>query len=187
MRWLPVFKKEMRLYFGSPVAYAVATFFLFIAAFFFAPAFIQYADISMRSAMQPQMGQNLNATENILRPLTYNMAVVLLFFIPMLTMRLFAEEKRSGTIELLLTSPVTDVEIILGKFFGVPPGPGLAGSAAARRGLRRLHVGQGLGQSGCFNGQLTAHGTGQRGGDVLVVATHHVAVATLTIHCAILA
>ena len=63
MKWLPVFKKEMRLYFGSPVAYAVATFFLFIAAFFFAPAFIQYADVSMRSAMQPQMGQNLNATE----------------------------------------------------------------------------------------------------------------------------
>ena len=97
MGWLPIFKKEMRLYFGSPVAYAVATFFLFIAAFFFAPSFIQYAEFSMRSAMQPQMGQTLNATENILRPLTYNMAVVLLFFIPMLTMRLFAEEKRSGT------------------------------------------------------------------------------------------
>ena len=114
--WLPVFKKEMRLYFGSPVAYAVATFFLFIAAFFFAPSFIQYADVSMRSAMQPQMGQSLNATENILRPLTYNMAVVLLFFIPMLTMRLFAEEKRSGTMELLLTYPLRDGEVLAGKF-----------------------------------------------------------------------
>jgi ABC-2 type transport system permease protein len=116
MKWLPVFKKEMRLYFGSPVAYAVATFFLFIAAFFFAPAFIQYADVSMRSGMQPQMGQNLNATEHILRPLIYNMAVVLLFFIPMLTMRLFAEEKRSGTMELLLTYPLRDGEVLAGKF-----------------------------------------------------------------------
>jgi ABC-2 type transport system permease protein len=114
--WLPVFKKEMRLYFGSPVAYAVATFFLFVAAFFFAPSFIQYADVSMRSAMQPQMGQSLNATEYILRPLTYNMAVVLLFFIPMLTMRLFAEEKRSGTMELLLTYPLRDGEVLAGKF-----------------------------------------------------------------------
>jgi ABC-2 type transport system permease protein len=116
MGWLPIFKKEMRLYFGSPVAYAVATFFLFIAAFFFAPSFIQYAEFSMRSAMQPQMGQTLNATENILRPLTYNMAVVLLFFIPMLTMRLFAEEKRSGTMELLLTYPLRDSEVLAGKF-----------------------------------------------------------------------
>ena len=53
MGWLPIFRKEMRLYFGSPVAYAVATFFLFIAAFFFAPSFVQYAEFSMRSAMRP--------------------------------------------------------------------------------------------------------------------------------------
>ena len=117
MGWVPIFRKEMRLYFGSPVAYAVATFFLFIAAFFFAPSFIQYAEFSMRAAMQPQMmGQGLNATENILRPLTYNMAVVLLFFIPMLTMRLFAEEKRAGTMELLLTYPLRDGEVLAGKF-----------------------------------------------------------------------
>jgi ABC-2 type transport system permease protein len=114
--WLPVFKKEMRLYFGSPVAYAVGTFFLFLAALFFTPNFLQYADLSMRSAMQPQMGQSLNATETILRPLVYNMAVVLLFFIPMLTMRLFAEEKRSGTMELLLTYPLRDGEVLAGKF-----------------------------------------------------------------------
>src|SRR5215510_1148683 len=87
MGFIPIFKKEMRLYFGSPVAYAVATFFLFIAAFFFAPSFIQYAEFSMRAAMQPQMmGQGLNATENILRPLTYNMAVVLLVFILIVTL-----------------------------------------------------------------------------------------------------
>jgi ABC-2 type transport system permease protein len=70
----------------------------------------------MRSFMQPQFGQNLNVIENVMRPLFTNMSVVLLFFIPMLTMRLFAEEKRSGTIELLLTYPVRDGEVLAGKY-----------------------------------------------------------------------
>ena len=116
MRWLPVFKKEMRLYFGSPVAYVVFTFFLLISGWFFSQIFLYYSDASMRSFMQPQLGANLNITENVMRPLFTNMSVVLLFFIPMLTMRLFAEEKKSGTIELLLTYPVRDGEVLLGKF-----------------------------------------------------------------------
>ena len=58
----------------------------------------------------------MNVNEQIVRPLLANLSVVGLFFIPMITMRLFAEEKRTGTIELLVTSPVRDVEIILGKW-----------------------------------------------------------------------
>ena len=116
MRWWPVFKKEMRLYFGSPVAYVVGTFFLVISGWFFSQILLFYNMSSMQAAMQPQMAQNLNPTEGILRPLFSNMAVVLLFFMPMVTMRLFAEEKRSGTLELLLTYPVRDGEILLGKF-----------------------------------------------------------------------
>jgi ABC-2 type transport system permease protein len=72
--------------------------------------------MSMRSFMQPQFGQNLSITENVMRPLFSNMSVVLLFFIPMITMRLFAEEKRAGTMELLLTYPVRDGEVLAGKF-----------------------------------------------------------------------
>ena len=116
MRWVPVFKKEMRLYFGSPVAYAFLALFLLIAGWMFSQIFLIYSDISMRSFMQPQFGQNLNVTDTVMRPLFTNMAVVLLFFIPMLTMRLFAEEKRSGTMELLLTYPVRDGEVLMGKF-----------------------------------------------------------------------
>jgi gliding motility-associated transport system permease protein len=116
MRWLPVFKKEMWLYGGSPAAYVVFTFFLLISGWFFSQIFLFYSDASMRSFMQPQFGQNLNITENVMRPLFTNMSVVLLFFIPMLTMRLFAEEKKSGTMELLLTYPVRDGEILAGKF-----------------------------------------------------------------------
>src|SRR5512146_1384550 len=116
MRWLPVCKKEMRLYFGSPVAYVVFTFFLLISGWFFSQIFLYYSDASMRSFMQPGFGQNLSITENVMRPLFTNMSVVLLFFIPMLTMRLFAEEKKSGTIELLLSYPVRDGEVLAGKF-----------------------------------------------------------------------
>jgi ABC-2 type transport system permease protein len=116
MRWLPVLRKEMRLYFGSPVAYVVFTFFLLISGWFFSQIFLFYSDASMRSFMQPQFGQNLNVTENVMRPLFTNMSVVLLFFIPMLTMRLFAEEQKAGTMELLLTYPVRDGEILAGKF-----------------------------------------------------------------------
>jgi ABC-2 type transport system permease protein len=117
MRWLPIFKKEMRLYFGSPIAYVVFTFFLLISGWFFSQIFLIYSDISMRSFMQPQFGaQNLNIADSVMRPLYTNMAVVFLFLVPMLTMRLFSEEKRSGTMELLLTYPVRDGEVLAGKF-----------------------------------------------------------------------
>src|ERR1700747_391568 len=116
MRWLPGFKKERRLFSGSPVPCVVFTFFLLISGWFFSQIFLIYSDISMRSFMQPQFGQNLNITESVMRPLFTNMAVVLLFFMPMLTMRLFAEEKRAGTMELLLTYPIRDGEVLTGKF-----------------------------------------------------------------------
>ena len=61
-------------------------------------------------------GQPMDVNEWVIRPLLSNASVIALFLIPMITMRLYAEEKRSGTIELLLTSPVRDIEIILGKF-----------------------------------------------------------------------
>src|SRR5262249_40522424 len=116
MGWLPVFKKEMRLYFTSPVAYVVGTFFLLIAGWFFTQIFFIYSLQSMQSMMNPMMAGSLNPTEAIMRPVFSNMSVVMLFFIPMLTMRLFAEEKKSGTLELLLTYPVRDGEVLLGKF-----------------------------------------------------------------------
>ena len=63
-------------------------------------------------------GGTPNVNQHMIRGLLQNAAVIILFLMPMITMRTYSEEKRSGTIELLLTSPVTDVQIILGKFFG---------------------------------------------------------------------
>ena len=61
-------------------------------------------------------GMPMDVNEWVIRPLLSNLSVIGLFLIPMITMRLFAEEKRSGTIELLATSPVRDIEVIIGKW-----------------------------------------------------------------------
>jgi len=116
MKIWPIFKKEMRLYFTSPVAWVVMTIFLFIAGYFFYSIFAFYTLASMQSAMNPQMGRDLNVTDSVLRPLFSNMSVILLLLMPLITMRLFAEERRSGTIELLLTYPVRDGAVLVAKY-----------------------------------------------------------------------
>ncbi len=116
MRVWPIFKKEIRLYFTSSVAYVVFTFFLLIVGYFFYAIFVIYSLRSMQAAMNPAFARDLNVTEGVMRVLFSNTGVILLFVMPMLTMRLFAEEKKTGTIELLLTYPVRDGEVLLGKF-----------------------------------------------------------------------
>jgi ABC-2 type transport system permease protein len=116
MSWWAVFKKEFRLYFVSPIAYVVLAIFALVAGWFFYNVFSFYTLISMQAAMNPMMGRDMSVTEGVLRPLFQNISVILLFLLPLLTMRLFAEEKRSGTIELLLTYPVRDGEVLVGKY-----------------------------------------------------------------------
>ena len=116
MRVWPIFKKEMRLYFTSPIAWVIGAIFLVIAGYFFYSIFAFFTMASMQSAMNPQMARELNPTESVLRPLFSNITVILLLLMPMVTMRLFAEERRSGTIELLLTYPVRDGAVLIGKY-----------------------------------------------------------------------
>lgn len=111
-----VFKKEMRTYFASPIAYAVFTIFLVISGYFFYTILTYFSLISMQASMNPGLATGLNVTDGILRPLFNNMSVILLFMMPLFTMRLFAEERKQGTLELLLTYPLRDGEILLGKF-----------------------------------------------------------------------
>ncbi len=110
-----IFKKEMDSYFVSPVAYLLLTMFGLIFGFFFWNAVNYFVIVGIESQMRGQSFP-MNVNEQVIRPLLSNVSVVGLFFIPMMTMRLFAEEKRSGTIELLITSPIRDIEIILGKW-----------------------------------------------------------------------
>jgi ABC-2 type transport system permease protein len=110
-----IFKKEMKSYFASPIAYLLLTIFAVIFGFFFYTA----TRFFVLQGMQMQMmgrGMPMDVNEYVIRPLLTNASVIGLFLIPMITMRLYAEEKRSGTIELLMTSPVRDLEIVLGKW-----------------------------------------------------------------------
>jgi ABC-2 type transport system permease protein len=114
---LTIARKELTSYFRSPIAYGVMAFFALIAGYFFYASVIYFVRRGIESSM---MGQSfpMDMNEFVIRPFFSNVGVIALFLIPMITMRLFAEEKRTGTIELLLTSPIHDLEIILGKFIG---------------------------------------------------------------------
>lgn len=116
MKVWPIFKKEMRLYFSSPIAWVILTIFTLITGYFFYSIFAYYTLASMQSMMNPMMAREMNVTDNVLRPLFSNISVILLLLMPLLTMRLFAEERRSGTIELLLTYPVRDGAVLMGKY-----------------------------------------------------------------------
>ncbi len=93
-----IIKKELNSYFSSPVAYIIIVVFLIITGWFFTSNLFIAGVVTMRGVFDI-------------------IPFILLFFIPAISMRTFAEEKKSGTIELLLTKPVTDFDIVLGKFF----------------------------------------------------------------------
>jgi len=116
MNVLAIFKKEFRCYFTSPIAYVVLTIFALISGYFFYSLLTFFSLNSLQASFNPAFAQSLNATEWIVRPLLRNIAVTMLLLMPAATMRLFAEEKKSGTIELLFTYPIRDWELVLGKF-----------------------------------------------------------------------
>jgi len=115
---LAIAHKEIKGYFASPVAYVVIGFSAILFGWFFINL-LYYFD---RAALQAGGGfegpQAVNVNEMLISPLFLNVSVILLFTLPLITMRTYAEEKRSGTIELLLTSPLTDLQIVTGKFLG---------------------------------------------------------------------
>lgn len=98
MKKIPaLFKRELISYFCSPIAYIVLVVFLVISGYFFWYILGVTMEASLRFTLS-------------------NMSIILLFISPAITMRLLAEEKRSGTLETLMTDPVTDAEVVLAKF-----------------------------------------------------------------------
>lgn len=115
---IAIWQREFRAYFLSPVFYALSTVFLFLIGLMFYLSLVGYQQVFLQAANYPPMMERININEMIIRPLFSTMSfVAVLTLMPMLTMRIFSEEKKSGTIELILTSPVKDWHIILGKFF----------------------------------------------------------------------
>ena len=111
-----ILKREFNAYFTSPVAYVVIGIFMILSSLMFFFNVQWYYNASYSMFQNPYNAQSLNLIEDFLRPLFANLSVILLFIVPVITMRCFAEEKKSGTFELLLTYPVSDTSIILGKF-----------------------------------------------------------------------
>ena len=114
---LLICRKELNSYFASPVAYFLLAAFGFVFGAVFHSATREMVRIGFQSQMMGQQ-QPMNVNDWIIRPIMGFASTITLFLLPLVTMRLIAEEKRTGTIELLLTSPVTDIEIILGKWLG---------------------------------------------------------------------
>jgi ABC-2 type transport system permease protein len=113
---LALAEKELRSYFASPIAYVIIGFFSLVFGWFYIVSVNYFMQASLQMGL-PGQGQ-INVNTMAIRPLLGNVAVVALFVLPLITMRTYSEEKRSGTIELLLTSPLTDFQIIMGKFLG---------------------------------------------------------------------
>ncbi|OLD36788.1 MAG: hypothetical protein AUI21_09770 [Nitrospirae bacterium 13_1_40CM_2_62_10] len=111
-----IVRKELRTYFVSPIAYVVAGVFLLLLGLFL---FLPIWAISNQSLQMLRSQGNLpdvNLNQFVLRPAFSNMEVVMLIVLPILTMRLFAEEKKLKTMELIYTSPLTITDIVVGKF-----------------------------------------------------------------------
>jgi ABC-2 type transport system permease protein len=117
--WYAVFHKELANFFTSSIAYAVIGSFVLICGFFFWANVSFLNLISLQASNSPMLMQRINLTDVVVRPLVENMGIILLFLMPLITMRLISVEKRSGTIELLLTYPIPDLGVLMGKYAAV--------------------------------------------------------------------
>lgn len=114
-----VYCKELYSVFASPIFYVVAFIFLVISGYFFYSALIYFNLLSFQASQDAFMAQQLNLTDLVLRPFFLDLSIVLLLVSPLLTMRLYAEERKTGTVELLFTYPVTDFATLMAKFGAV--------------------------------------------------------------------
>ena len=115
---LAIAHKEVKSYFASPIAYIVIGFSAILFGWFFVNLLYYFDRMSLQAGIGQGGPETVNVNEMLISPLFLNVSVILLFTLPLVTMRTYAEEKRSGTIELLLTAPLTDVQIVVGKFLG---------------------------------------------------------------------
>jgi ABC-2 type transport system permease protein len=118
---LAIARKELSIYFTTPWAYAVFTAMQALASFFFVNSlykFQQAQEIAREYGWEKVPQQFRNLTDGVAVPFWSTVMFITLFVAPFLSMRLFAEEKRNKTFELLMTAPVRPLEIVLGKYLG---------------------------------------------------------------------
>ncbi len=117
---IAIFQRELRSYFTSPIAYGLIAGFLIINGVLFYTSLLYFLDVSARTMMEAQMYRQapppVNVNAMVIRPLFGNLSFFTFLLISMITMRLLSEEKKMMTIELMITSPVKTIELVLGKF-----------------------------------------------------------------------
>jgi ABC-2 type transport system permease protein len=117
---IAIFNKELKSFFYSPMAYVVIAVFTALTGVFFYLYLSNFVETAFRSQIMAQqyrqMPQKMNVNLMLIRPYFWNIALIALFTLPAITMRLFSEEKKQGTIELLYTTPISSIQIVLGKF-----------------------------------------------------------------------
>ncbi len=111
-------RRELQAYFVSPMAYIILMLVIFIFGYFFLLYTFFYSEVSMQASMNPAAADSLNVHEVIIRGLFSTLGVIWIFMAPLLSMRVFSDEKRSGTAELILTAPVSTTQLVLGKYLG---------------------------------------------------------------------
>src|SRR5436190_6602001 len=119
---LAIYRRELQNYFVSPIAYIVIGVFLLLCGLFFYQLLnevIQYGFQAQMQAMRGGPPPELDMPSIILRSSLGLVSTFILFMVPMLTMGMYAGERRQGTMELLMTSPLTEFQIVFGKFLAV--------------------------------------------------------------------
>ena len=114
---LTIARRDLATYFTQPAAYVILVLFSVVTGYLFFMSVLTYYSISMRYLNRPYMA-SVNPFNQVIQPLFGNISVLLLLVVPILTMRLLAEEKKSGTIELTLSYPVRDGAVVAGKYLG---------------------------------------------------------------------
>jgi ABC-2 type transport system permease protein len=118
MTVLAIAQRELQAIFATSVGWLVLTGFLLVTGVFWLAGFQYYVSASMDLVFNPYTSTNMNFNDHLLSPFFGNTTVILVMVCPALSMRVFAEEYRQHTMELLYTSPVTSGQIVLGKFLG---------------------------------------------------------------------
>ena len=115
---LAIAAREVRTYFTSPLAYVVIGVFLLLSGYFFWAHLVKFSELCLRFGSNPYYASQLNVNDMVVRPIFGTMGIIFLLLLPVVTMRLLAEERKAGTAELLFTCPVTSGQVVLGKFLG---------------------------------------------------------------------
>jgi len=116
---LAVARRELSQYFATPVGWLCIAGFLVVTGFFYAFMLSEYSVQATQAAMSPYGAEQMNVNTALIPYIFDNWKVILLFICPAMAMRLFSEDMRMRSFELLLASPLSSAEIVLGKYLGV--------------------------------------------------------------------